>query len=149
MTIEYNNKNHLQLAQEALNFKKQKKKLFIQDSKASGELIYYQIYLQDYIFWTKKSEFVSLMENLITFEQFETQFSVLWSDIMKEFHSIKLDLEKLKNFEPNPESANCGSYITCVYRIFEELEDEVCTEQEARDSTKYTKDYCSLTSWGF
>ena len=65
------------------------------------------------------------MENLITFEQFETQFSVLWSDIMKEFHSIKLDLEKLKNFEPNPESANCA----CVYRIFEELEDEVCTEQ--------------------
>jgi hypothetical protein len=52
---------------------------------------------------------------------------------MKEFHSIKLDLEKIKNFEPNIEAANCSSYITCVYRTFEELEDELRTEQEARD----------------
>ena len=52
---------------------------------------------------------------------------------MKEFKGMKLDFERLKNFHPNSESVNCGSYITFVYRQFEELEDEICTEQEARD----------------
>ena len=56
---------------------------------------------------------------------------------MKEFDEIQLDLERLKNFHPNLEAANCGSYITCVYRQLKELEDEICTEQEAKDYIIY------------
>jgi hypothetical protein len=43
---------------------------------------------------------------------------------MKEFGGIKL---------ADPDSANCGSDMTCVYRLFEELEDEIRTEEEAKD----------------
>lgn len=120
-----------------MNFKKQNKKIFIEDSKASSELIYYEIFLHDYVFWTRKSEFVSLMQNYIensmTSEEFETAFSSLWNRTITEFQQIKLDLEQIKSFQPNPEAANCWSYITSLYRQFEELEDEVCTKLEARD----------------
>ena len=80
------------------------------------------------------------IENSITPEEFEIAFSSLWTSTMNEFDAIRLDLERLKNFHPNPESAKCGSYITCVYRQFEELEDEICTEQEARDYIIYILD---------
>jgi hypothetical protein len=50
--------------------------------------------------------------------------SFLWESKMKEFGGIKL---------ADPDSANCGSDMTCVYRLFEELEDEIRTEEEAKD----------------
>ena len=78
--------------------------------------------------------------NSITPENFEIAFSSLWKSKMKEFNQMKLDLERLKNFEPNPDSANCGAFRSCVYRQFEELEDEICTEQEARDYIMYILD---------
>lgn len=53
-------------------------------------------------------------------------------------------MEQLKNFEPNPRSVKCGQYISAVYRQFEELEDEVCTEQEAKNFIIYILD--QLTS---
>lgn len=73
------------------------------------------------------------IENSIKFEEFETAFSSLWNRRMREFQQIKLDLEQIKNFQPNPESANFCSYVTCVFRQFERLEDEVSTEQQVRD----------------
>ena len=46
------------------------------------ELQYFEIRMQDHIFWKKRATFISLMENfihnLITFEDFETKFSILW-----------------------------------------------------------------------
>ena len=71
--------------------------------------------------------------NSITPENFEIAFLSLWRSTINEFDEMRLDLERLKNFQPNPDSASCGTSISCVYRQFEELEDEVCTEQEARD----------------
>ena len=120
--MKYNNEKHLELVEQSLNFKKQNKEIFLENSKASSELIYYQIQLQNHLFWTQKSDFVLLMQNYI--ENSMTS---------EEFERIRLDLKRLKNFHPNPESVNCGSYITGVYRQFEDLEDEVYTEQEARD----------------
>ena len=80
----------------------------------------------------KRSDFVLLMQNYIensmTLEELEIAFSCLWTSTMKEFKRIKLDLERLKNFYLNPESVNCCSYITAVYRQFEALEDEIYTE---------------------
>lgn len=97
--IKYNNKKHFKLIQQFLDYEKQ---------------------LEDYLFWTKKSDFglwmQNYIENSITPEEFETAFSSLWNSTLKEFDEIQLDLERLKNFHPNPEAANGGSYITCVYR---------------------------------
>ena len=135
--MKYNNKKHIKLVKQSLNFKNQNKEIFLEDSKASRELTYYEISLYNYLCWTQKSDFVLLMQNYIessmTSEEFEIAFSCLWTSTMEEFERIRLDLKRLKNFHPNPESVNCGSYITGVYRQFEDLEDEVFTEQEARD----------------
>lgn len=66
MKIEYSKTRHIELVNEALNYKNQKKAIFVEDSQASLELTFYQTYLQDYIFWTKKKYFVLLMERKIT-----------------------------------------------------------------------------------
>lgn len=133
----YNNGKHLKLVEEFLDSKKKNKKIFFKNSKENMELHYCQIYLQDHLFWTKKNDFVLLMQNYInnslTLEKFEIAYSLLWNSVMEEFQKIRLNLEALKNFEPSPESEKYTTYITAVYRQFEELDDEICTEQEARD----------------
>lgn len=138
--MEYNNEKHLKLVEQTLNWKKQNKHIFREDPKAYSELTQYEIQLYNYLFWTKKTDFVLLMQNYIdnsmTLEEFETDFSLLWWSILKELETTKLDLERLKNFYPSPQSEKFGTYITAIYRQFEELEDEVCTEQEAKDFVK-------------
>ena len=135
--MEYNNEKHLKLIEQYLNLKKQNKNLLYENRKAASELTYYEIQLYNHIFWTKKTHFVLLMQNyidnLITLENFEAEFSFLWYSKMEKLQAIKLDLEWLKNFYPSPQSENFGTYITAVFRQFEELDDEVCNEQEARD----------------
>jgi hypothetical protein len=63
------------------------------------ELSHYHKQLQDYLFWTKKNDFVLLMQNYInnssTSEKFGGAYSVLWTSVMKEFQEIPLDLEAL------------------------------------------------------
>jgi hypothetical protein len=91
------------------------------------ELQYFEIRMQDHIFWKKRATFISLMENfihnLITFEDFETKFSILWWESMKESDTIKFDLEKFKNRELSSESKNYCSYMTAIFRQFEEIDD--------------------------
>jgi len=45
-------------------------------------------------------------------------------------------LKRIENFHPNPRSYKFSSWITTIYRQFEELEDEYCTEQEVKDFVK-------------
>ena len=47
--------------------------------------------------------------------------------------ALQIDLKGLKNFELDPKSDGFGSLVTSVFRQFEVLEDEECTEQEVRD----------------
>ena len=60
MTIKYqqNREKHLELVEQSLNFKKQKKEIFLENPKASQELRFYEMKLFDHLFWIKKSDFV-------------------------------------------------------------------------------------------
>lgn len=104
------------------------------------ELQYFEIRMQDHIFWKKRATFISLMENfihnLITFEDFETKFSILWWESMKESDTIKFDLEKFKNRELSSESKNYCSYMTAIFRQFEEIDDEISTIEESKNFVK-------------
>jgi hypothetical protein len=97
--------------------------------------------MQDHIFWKKRSSFISLIEhfiyNLITFDEFETKFSILWWESIKESDTIKFELEKFKNRELSSESKNYCSYITAIFRQFEEVDDEICTIEESKNFVKY------------
>ena len=89
------------------------------------------------IFWTRRKEFVLCMENYVNdsidFENFEIAFSQLWWQSMKEDKALQIDLKGLKNFELDPKSDGFSSLVIFVFRQFEVLEDEECTEQEVKD----------------
>ena len=138
--MEYNNKKHLKLLNYLLDCKKQNKSLHIEDPEADAELTQYQIYLQDHIFWSKRKEFVLLIKYFIDdsleLEQFESDFSILWWQTMDEYDSVKRNLKLIENFHPNSGSYQFCSWITAIFRQFEELEDEYCTEQDVKDYVK-------------
>ena len=59
-------------------------------------------------------------------------------DSMKKDKALQIDLKGLKNFELDSKSDGFGSFITAVFRQFEVLEDEECTEQEVKDYVRNT-----------
>ena len=138
--VEYSNKKHLKLLNYLLDCKNQSKSLHIEDPEADAELNQYQIYLQDHIFWSKREGFVLLMkyflDDSLELEQFEIDFSLLWWETMNEYDAFALDLKRIDNFHPNSGSCEFCSWITAIYRQFEDLEDEYCTKQEVKDFVK-------------
>lgn len=137
----YNKIRHLELLKRSLDCKKQNKSLDQDNPEEYSELIQYQIIVYDHICWNHRKEFVLLMENfvndLLDLEQFEIPFSLLWCKTMKEYEIFEIDLKRIENFQLSPESDKFGSYITCVFRKFEELEDKYCTQQEVKDYVRY------------
>ena len=130
----YNNIRHLELLKRFLYLKNQAKDLYTENQAEYIELQNYRCALYDYIFWEKKENFILLMENYtnnwIDEEQFEIAFSQLWWERMKIYDTFQVDLKGLKNFELDATSDKFGSLVTAVFRQFEVLEDENCTEQE-------------------
>ena len=138
----YNKIRHLELLKRFLDFKNQGKDLYTENRDEYMELQEYRCALYHHIFWKSKEQFVLLMENYthnsIDFEHFEIAFSRLWKETMKVYDTFEIDLKKLKNFELDPRSDGFGSLVTSVYRQFEVLEDEECTEQEVKDYVQNT-----------
>ena len=93
--------------------------------------------LQDSIFWKRKEQFSVLMENLVTdsidMEEFQIGFSLLWWESMDEDATFTRDPKRVKNFQLNPKAYGFCSLVTAIFRQFEVLEDEECTEQEVKD----------------
>lgn len=138
--MQYNNKKHLELLNYYLECEKQSKSLNFENRAANSELNKYDNFLHDHIFWINRKKFIllvkSFVEDSLEFEQFETNFSLLWEKSRDEFRAVQRDLEQIKNFHPNPRSYGFSSWTTVIYRKFEELEDEYCTEQDIKDFAK-------------
>lgn len=136
MTSNYNKVRHLELLKRFLDLKKQGKDLYTENRDQGSELLHYQSKLQDSIFWKRKEQFVLCMKNYvhdsIDFEHFKIAFSQLWRDSMKE-DAIFTDPKRVKNFQYNPKAYGFCSLVTAIFRQFEVLEDEECTEQEVKD----------------
>lgn len=47
---------------------------------------------------------------------------------MEEDEALQMDLKRVENLQLDPKSDGFGSFITAVFRQFEGLEDEECTE---------------------
>lgn len=47
-----------------------------------------------------------------------------------------IDLKQIEKFQPSRRSYRFASVINSIYRQFEEVEDEYCTEQEVKDYVK-------------
>ena len=104
------------------------------------ELTSYNVEVEEQVFWTHREKFVRIMkdflDNILDFDQFETAFSFLSEEVTKEVDMFKIDLEKINNFQPSTRSYRFASLVGAIYRQFEEIQDEYCTEQEAKEYVK-------------
>ena len=78
----------------------------------------------------------NLLDNILDFDEFETAFSLLYEEVRKEVNMFKINLEQIDKFQPSTRSYRFASVIDSIYRQFEEVEDEFCTEQEVQDYVK-------------
>lgn len=68
------------------------------------------------------------LDNIINFDEFETTFTLLYYKTREEFDMFVIDLKQIDKFQPSRRSYQFASVINSIYRQFEEVEDEYCTE---------------------
>lgn len=138
----YKKKRHIELEKRWQYFIKQKKSMFDESPTERKELSYYRIALTDDIFWRRRKGFASLMEQFaggfMEMEEFETKFSSLYRRTRKVIDTFKTDLKKLERLQLDPRSSECqlSMYVTSIYREFDLLDDEKCSEKDVKDLVK-------------
>ena len=137
----YNNQEHLKLISLYLNFKNENKSMISEDSTSLTKLRKYEGQLCDHLFWVKRSDFFLLIRNYITnsinIEQFNIEFSFLWYGRMTKFNASKFNLAYLNGFDPDFKSQNFSTYMTAIFRVLEELEDEISSEDNVKNYILY------------
>ena len=138
----YNKERHKQLVIRSQDLKNQGKNLFLENPEEDSELSKYNIAVEEQVFWTHREDFFLLMknflDNILDFDEFETAFSLLYWRTSKEVDMFKIDLKQIEKFQPSTRSYRFASYINAIFREFEAVEDEYCTEQEIKDYVKET-----------
>jgi hypothetical protein len=138
--MDYNKKRHKQLMIRSQDLKNQGKNLFIENPEENSELSKYNIAVEEQVFWTHREDFFLLMKNFIDnifdFDEFETAFSLLYRKTTEEVDMFIINLKQIDKFQPSPRSYRFASFIGSIFRQFEEVEDEYCTEQEVKDFVK-------------
>ena len=138
--MDYNRKRHKQLMIRSQDLKNQGKNLLIENPEEYSELSKYNIAVEEQVFWTHREDFFLLMknfiDNIINFDEFETAFSLLYRKTTEEVDMFIINLKQIDKFQPSPRSYRFASFIGSIFRQFEEVEDEYCTEQEVKDFVK-------------
>ena len=136
----YNKERHKQLVIRSQDLKNQGKNLFRENPEAYSELLNYEIAIEEQIFWANRGEFFLVMkdflDNIINFDEFETDFTLLYHKTREEFDMFVIDLKQIEKFQPSTRSDRFAGYINTIFREFEAVEDEYCTEQEVKDFVK-------------
>ena len=144
----YNKEKHKQLVIRSRDLKNQGKTLFRENPEEYSELLDYEIAVEEQIFWTNRGEFFLVMkdflDNIINFDEFETAFTLLYLKTREEFDVFVIDLKQIEKFQPSTRSDRFAGYINTIFREFEAVEDECCTEQEVKYYVKeaYLKFSC-------
>ena len=138
----YNKEKHKQLVIRSQDLKNQGKTLFRENPEEYSELLEYEIAIEEQIFWNNREEFFPVMkdflDNIINFDEFETAFTLLYYKTREEFDIFVIDLKQIEKFQPSTRSDRFASYINAIFREFEAVEDEYCTEQDLKDYVKET-----------
>ena len=136
----YKKEKHKQLVIRSRDLKKQGKTLFRENPEEYSELLDYEIDVEEQIFWTNRGEFFLVMkdflDNIINFDEFETAFTLLYQKTREEFDMFVIDLKQIEKFQPSTRSDRFAGYINTIFREFEAVEDEYCTEQDLKDYVK-------------
>lgn len=136
----YNKERHKQLVIRSQDLKNQGTHISKENREEYSELLHYNVEIEEQVFWTHRENFVLIMknflENILDFDDFKTAFSLLDGEVRKEVNLFKIDLEQIDKFQPSTRSYRFASVIGSIYRQFEEVEEEYCTEQEVKDYVK-------------
>ena len=136
----YKKERHKQLVIHSQDLKNQGKTLFRENKEEYSELLDYNIVVEEQVFWIHRGEFFLVMknflDNILNFDEFETAFTVLYRKTTEEVDMFVIDLKQIEKFQPSTQSNQFSSFITEIFREFEEVEDEYCTEQEVKDSVE-------------
>ncbi len=136
----YNKERHKQLVIRSQDLKNQGKTLFRENPEEYSELLDYNIAVEEQVFWTHRGEFFLVMkdflDNIINFDEFETAFTLLHHKTCEEFDMFVIDLKQIEKFQPSTRSDRFASFINAIFREFEVVEDEYCTEQNVKDYVK-------------
>ena len=136
----YKKERHKQLVIRSRDLKNQGKTLFRENSEEYSELLDYEIAVEEQFFWTRREEFFLVMkdflDNIINFYEFETAFTLLYHKTREEFDMFVIDLKQIEKFQPSTRSDRFAGYINAIFREFEAVEDEYCTERDVKDFVK-------------
>ena len=132
----YRKERHRELIVRSRDLKNQGKSLFRENREEYSELLGYKMTVEEQFFWTNRGEFFLVMkdflDNIINFDEFETAFTLLYHKTRKEFDMFIIDLKQIEKFQPSTRSDRFAGYINTIFREFEAVEDEYCTEQEVK-----------------
>lgn len=138
----YKKERHKQLVIRSRDLKNQGKTLFRENPEEYSELLDYERAVEEQIFWTNRGEFFLVMkdflDNIITFDEFETAFTLVYHKTREEFDMFVIDLKQIEKFQPSTRSDRFAGYINAIFREFEAVEEEYCTEQDLKDYVKET-----------
>lgn len=136
----YKKERHKQLVILSRDLKNQGKTIYRENPEEYFELLGYEIAVEEQIFWTNRGEFFLVMkdflDNIINFDEFETDFTLLYHKTREEFDMFVIDLKQIEKFQPSTRSDRFAGYINGILREFEAVEDEYCTEQDVKDYVK-------------
>ena len=66
----------------------------------------------------------------------ETAFTLLYYKTRQKFDIFVNDLKQIEKFQPSTRPDRFAGYMGGIFREFEAVEDEYCTEQEVKDYVK-------------
>ena len=71
-------------------------------------------------------------------EDFETEFSLSYRKTFKTVKTFQKDLKKLERFQLDPRSSKSefSRFIVSIFRQFDVLEDEECSEEDVKELVK-------------
>ena len=131
----YNRMKHVELLKRSRDLEKQGKSLYHQNQEDHLELLKYGAALENHIFWKNRDQFVLLIENfingIIDAEEFSDTLYVLDSKTLDTVESFETKVEKLKDFQPDPDfrSERFSSFVIFLCHQSEDFEDYY-TEEE-------------------
>ena len=120
----YKKERHKQFVVFLEDLKDQEKIIYQKNPGGYFEFLGYDMAVKEQIFWINREKFFLVMkdflDNTINFDEFETDFRLLYYKTREEFEMFVRDLKQIEKFQPNTRSDRFTCYIGGIFREFEE-----------------------------
>lgn len=114
--MDYNSQIYIELLKKSIYFKKQGTTLEDQNYTRYRQLLKYQVKLNDYIHWKKKSEYLNLLklfvDSKIDGSTFENRYCEIFESTERIFENLEEDFISLASVQPNPKSFGFTEWIS-------------------------------------